>query len=73
MLFRIPVTKWYQVEIGEGSNGGLQAPSIPEARQLALNMTVDQVEAAGTLVQARTGKVEELLPVNNEEEPPFTD
>ena len=66
MIVRIPVTKIYDVEVGEEDPQSAQ--DAEEARRAARSMSVDQIERAGYLVTARAGNLEWIR-----SETPFTD
>ena len=68
MIVRIPITKIYHVEIEQAQRapGGRR---VGQAEQLAREMSIDQIEQAGTLIYTQTGRAEVLLPVDCEDFP----
>jgi hypothetical protein len=70
MIVRIPVTKYYELNI----NGKhvLPAPTPQAVRQVASRLSVEQIEGEGSLVDTRTGEVK-LVGGDFLDEMPFTD
>jgi len=70
MIVRIPVTRFYELNI----NGKHASPTrTPDAvRQVAAKLSVEEIEGEGNLVGTRTGEIQ-LVSNDFFDEMPFTD
>ncbi len=70
MIVRIPVTRYYELNIN--GEHALPTPTPQAVRRVAATLSIEEIEDEGSLVDTRTGEVQ-LVSNDFLDEMPFTD